>query len=174
MRFFWYFIIYSYLGFLLEKGFAAATGGRKERKCRFFLPLCPVYGLGAVALVSLPASLQGNVGVLVLCAALVASATEYAVGTFYWRCLGVRFWDYDGMPLNVKGRVCLYFSTVWGVLALLVLRLIHPLVAAAAALLPGWAAWPLLALFVCDTLFTYYLLSRFRDIKRLNWRGVAV
>jgi len=166
-------MIYSYLGFLLEKGFAAATGGRKERKCRFLLPLCPVYGLGAVALVALPASMQGNPGMLILCAALVTSATEYAVGTFYWRCLGVRFWDYGDLPLNVQGRVCLYFSMAWGALSLVLLRLVHPFVAAAAALLPVWAAWPLAALFACDTLFTYYLLARFRDIRRLTWRWEA-
>ena len=51
----WYFIWYSFLGFLLEVGYARWTGGRRDRKCLLLLPLCPVYGLGACA-VLLPVS----------------------------------------------------------------------------------------------------------------------
>ena len=47
MVWFWYFLIYSFLGFLLEVSYARITGGYPERKCLLVLPLCPVYGLGA-------------------------------------------------------------------------------------------------------------------------------
>ena len=50
----WYFIWYSFLGFLLEVGYARWTGGRRDRKCLLLLPLCPVYGLGACAVLLLP------------------------------------------------------------------------------------------------------------------------
>ena len=47
MDYFWYFLFYSFCGFWLEVLFARATGARKrDRKCRLFLPLCPV-GAGA-------------------------------------------------------------------------------------------------------------------------------
>jgi hypothetical protein len=58
------------------KGLCRGHRRPEGTKMPLFPAALPVYGLGAVALVSLPASLQGNVGVLVLCAALVASATE--------------------------------------------------------------------------------------------------
>ena len=48
MRWLWYFIIYSFCGFLLEVAFARAIRHpKRDRKCLIFLPLCPVYGLGA-------------------------------------------------------------------------------------------------------------------------------
>ena len=48
MRWLWYFIIYSFCGFLLEVAFARAIHHpKRDRKCLLLLPLCPVYGLGA-------------------------------------------------------------------------------------------------------------------------------
>ena len=40
---FWYFVLYSFVGFVLEVLFARATGNpKRDRKCHLFLPLCPV------------------------------------------------------------------------------------------------------------------------------------
>lgn len=55
----WLFCLYSFLGYLLEKAFAAATGSRHQvRKCFLLLPLCPVYGLAMLAVLHLPADLR--------------------------------------------------------------------------------------------------------------------
>ena len=54
MSWFWSFTAYSFLGFLLEVAFAAAVGGRPDRKGLLVLPLCPVYGLGAGLILLLP------------------------------------------------------------------------------------------------------------------------
>ena len=49
VRWFWYFVLYSFFGFLLEVAFARATHNpKRDRKCFYFLPLCPVYGFGAL------------------------------------------------------------------------------------------------------------------------------
>ncbi len=51
----WYFGIYSFLGWLVELAFAAATRSEeRRRRCLLFLPLCPVYGLGMLAALALP------------------------------------------------------------------------------------------------------------------------
>ena len=54
MIWFWSFITYSFIGFLLEVAFARMTGGRADRKGLLVLPLCPVYGVGACLILSLP------------------------------------------------------------------------------------------------------------------------
>ena len=55
MYWLWLFCLYSFLGYLLEKIFAAVTGSRHQvRKCFLLLPLCPVYGLGMAAVLALP------------------------------------------------------------------------------------------------------------------------
>ena len=58
----WYFWIYSFLGYLLEKLFAKVTRARQQgRKGFLLLPLCPVYGLGMLSVLALPRTwMQGG------------------------------------------------------------------------------------------------------------------
>ena len=61
MVYFWLFILYSFGGYLLEKAFAAATAAPLQvRKCLLLLPLCPVYGLGMLAVLVLPPGLRDS------------------------------------------------------------------------------------------------------------------
>ena len=100
----WYFWIYSFLGYLLEKVFAKLTNAPQQgRKGFLMLPLCPVYGLGMLAILALPEA--GKSGWRLLAAGgLVATAVEYAVHWGYEQFLGVRFWDYSRTFGNVRGR----------------------------------------------------------------------
>ena len=46
MAYFWYFLGYGFLGYLLEKLFAALTHAEHRVRKGFLLaPVCPVYGL---------------------------------------------------------------------------------------------------------------------------------
>ena len=57
---FWYALLYSFLGFLLEVAYAKAIRAQRlDRKCFYFLPLCPVYGIGALLILA-PAPLPGG------------------------------------------------------------------------------------------------------------------
>ncbi len=167
---FWQYMLYSFFGFLLEVAFARATRAKKrDRKCRYFLPLCPVYGLGAVLIAHLPAPIRDRPAALFLCGAAAATAVEYAVDWAYDRALGVRFWDYSALPGNLNGRVCLSFSAVWGLLALALTAWVHPVIARWAAAVP--APWTLFAaLFTAlDTGLTFYLLRTTGDTAVLRW-----
>ena len=108
MQLLWYFWIYSFLGWILERAYAfLVQSGRQERRCLLLLPLCPVYGLGMLAVLALPP--MGWLS-LAFWGGVMATAAEYGV---HWACetfLGVRFWDYSGVPGNVGGRVCLLFT----------------------------------------------------------------
>ncbi|MCD8331042.1 MAG: putative ABC transporter permease [Oscillospiraceae bacterium] len=108
---FWQLMLYSFLGFALEVVFARVTRAKKlDRKCMLLLPLCPVYGLGAAAILHLPTALSGRPWSLFLWGALTATAVEYLVDFLYEKLLHVRFWDYSSLPGNIHGRVCLPFS----------------------------------------------------------------
>ena len=94
MEQFWYFVLYSFLGFLLEVIYARCTGGRRDRKCLLVLSLCPVYGLGALAVLALPPFVLNRPLLLMALGGAAATAVEYAMALFYEDCLGVSFWDY--------------------------------------------------------------------------------
>ena len=153
MVWFWYFLIYSFLGFLVEVAYVRLVGGvKRDRKCRLVLPICPVYGLGALAILLLPPLVRDSLPLLFPAAALVCTAVEYVTGLFYEKVFRVSFWDYSHLPLNLGGRVCLLFALFWGVLALLVLHVIHPAAAWLAARIPLWAFPPAVLATALDTL----------------------
>lgn len=166
---FWSFILYSFLGFLLEVGYAWATGGRCERKCLLVLPLCPVYGLGACAILWLPLWVQERPWALFILGGLTATATEYLVAVFYQRVLGVSFWDYQGLPGSLQGRVCLPFSLAWGTLALVLVYGVHPLLAPWLSAVPVPVSWIAAVTLAADLLISATLLRRTRDLASLQW-----
>jgi len=166
---FWNFIYYSFLGFLLEVIFAHLTRAEKQdRKCFWLLPLCPVYGLGALAILALPEGVKASPLALVLWGGLTATAVEYLMAVFYEKCLGVAFWNYAPVPGNLQGRVCPLFSLFWGLLALVVVRRLHPVIASIPEPpIPVTAA--ALGLVLFDGLCTVVLLRRTRDTRSLRW-----
>ena len=91
MTWFWFFTLYSTLGCALEVLFARLTRSRPDRKRALFLPLCPVYGLGACLCLMIAPSVRGNPGLLFLTGAALCTATEYLMALWYERGLGVRF-----------------------------------------------------------------------------------
>ena len=169
MVWFWNFILYSFFGFILEILYARATGGRSDRKSLLVLPLCPVYGLGACAILWLSAWVRGFSPLLFLLAAATATMVEYGTAIFYERLLGVSFWDYRELPWNIQGRVCLPFSLAWGCLALPLVYWIHPLLSPVLASIPPVVTWAALTTFFADLLLSAVLLRRTRDRACLKW-----
>ena len=163
----WYFWIYSFLGFLLERMFAALTRAEhRARRCFLLLPLCPVYGLGMLAVLALPSALP--FWALALWGGLAATAVEYAVHWAYETFLGVRFWDYSRVPGNLHGRVCLPFTLAWAPLTAVAARWVHPWVEHfAAAMLPG-VTWVCLMVFTLDALLSARFLWVTKDISAMR------
>ena len=165
----WQFWAYSFAGYLLEKIFAAATKSeRQTRRCFLLLPLCPVYGLGVLAVLALPRQLTDSFWELALWGGTTATAVEYVVHLFYDCLLGVAFWDYTGVWGNLRGRVCIPFSIVWSLLLAVFLPPLHR------ALLPVLAAIPADVTYVClmgftsDALFSARVLYQTGDPEALR------
>ena len=166
---FWYFVLYSFLGFLVEVVFARITHNpKRDRKCLYFLPLCPVYGLGVLLMLALPAA-RSNSRMLFLWAALSATGAEYLMDLFYDRVLGVSFWDYSHLPLNLHGRVCLLFSFFWGILGLIAVRLVHPLAAELVSRIPQAVTLPAALFLALDIGFSVFVLRRDGTTDALMW-----
>lgn len=170
MDLFWYFLIYSFLGFLLEVAFARAIHSpKRDRKCFLLLPLCPVYGLGALGILAAGEALVRWPLLLALVGGGAATAAEYLMGLFYQKALGVEFWNYTGLPLNVGGRICLPFSVAWGVLSLGLVYLIHPLASVLVDHIPGWLTPAAAILLLTDGAVTTYLLKTTGTTDSLKW-----
>ena len=170
----WTFWTYSFFGYLLERGYAAATrAAQPPGKGFLLLPLCPVYGLGALAVLALPPALSDGFWSLALWGGLTATAVEYAVHLLYDRLLGVRFWDYSQVRGNLRGRVCLPFSLAWGLLAAAGLPVVQAALVPVLAAVPPAVTYAALLVFTADAVVSLRLLRRAGDTEILSLRELG-
>ena len=166
---FWSFLLFSFLGYLLEKGYAALThAAQQNRKCFILLPLCPVYGFAVTAVLMLPPKLLQNSWSLLAMSALVPCAVEYLMHLYYERCFHVRYWDYRGAPMQLHGRICLPFALAWTALMPIAVRVIAPRVLPGIAAMPPWLGFTVWMILAADWLLSRNMLLRYRDTERLR------
>ena len=169
MRWLWYFILYSFVGFLLEVTFARVIRHpKRDRKCLLLLPLCPVYGLGACLILWLAPMVRSPLWVA-LAGGLAATGAELAMGAFYRFALGVEFWDYSELPGSLGGLICPLFSLCWTALALVLVYTVHPLAAPLVARIPAWLGPPALIVLGADMLVSCAALRRTGTTEVLRW-----
>lgn len=127
MRLLAYFVIYSFLGFVVETIFGMLTKGVIEsRKSCFYGPFCCIYGLGAAIMIPGLKKFKRSNWTLFIAGAIEGSVIEYVVGWIGEVIFQIKWWDYSNMPFNIHGRICILFSVFWGLLALVLIRLINP------------------------------------------------
>lgn len=122
-----YFIIYSFLGFIIETIFGMLTKGVIEsRQSCLYGPFCCIYGLGAAVMIPGLQKFKKKNWTLFLAGAIEGSIVEYVISWLGEIVFHIKWWDYSNMPFDINGRICLLFTIFWGILALLLMRLINP------------------------------------------------
>ncbi|MFR1972819.1 MAG: putative ABC transporter permease [Clostridia bacterium] len=122
-----YFIIYSFLGFIIETIFGILTKGVIEsRQSCLYGPFCCIYGLGAAVMIPGLQKFKKKNWTLFLAGAIEGSIVEYVISWLGEIVFHIKWWDYSNMPFDINGRICLLFTIFWGILALVLMRLINP------------------------------------------------
>ncbi len=122
-----YFIIYSILGYMIETIYGMITKGVWESRQSFLYgPFCGIYGLGAVIMIICLHKFPRKFNTLFIGGFIVGSIVEYVVSFIGEMLLGVKWWDYSNMPLNINGRICVYFSVFWGFLGIYLIASLNP------------------------------------------------
>ena len=133
---FYYFIIYSFIGWCLETVYA--TINKKEFVNRGFLhgPFCPIYGFGTLSIIILLKPIENNYIYLFLGSVFLTSLIEYVTGYVLEAVFNSTWWDYSNEPFNFHGRICLSFSIIWGLISIFILNVIHPHIVSAVNFIP--------------------------------------
>ncbi len=122
-----YFVIYSFLGFIIETLFGLLTKGVVEsRKSFLYGPFCGIYGLGAVIMIVGLQKFKKNNYTLFAGGFIIGSVVEYIISLIGELIFNIKWWDYSDMPFNINGRICVWFSIFWGVLAIYLMSHINP------------------------------------------------
>lgn len=120
------FLIYSFLGWCTEVGFAALSKGEVVNRGFLNGPVCPIYGVGMIGVLLLLTPLSDHVFLLFLGGMVLCTLVELIGGWILKQVFDTRWWDYTDEPFNLGGYICLRFSILWGLAVTFVVKLVHP------------------------------------------------
>ena len=171
------FMIYSFFGWIYECIYCTVKEGHWRNRGFLFGPLCPIYGTGAVAceivfgylpfFKGTPYNMIPLWQIFLICA--VGSVfLEYGTSYFLEKRFHAVWWEYNDIPLNINGRVCVPATLGFGIAGIVVTRfvlpasegvkaMVHPMVAEIIALL-------LMAYLAADLVLTVSSLIHLLDI----------
>ena len=119
------FMAYCFVGWVFESIYCSIM----ERKLinRGFLngPYIPIYGAGAMLAVGTLYGIQNPV-ILFLLGMAGCMALEYLTSYVMERLFHARWWDYENMPLNINGRVCVPAGLLFGAGCLAACKVVQP------------------------------------------------
>ena len=154
----WFFFIYSFLGWCGEVCQAAFSRKKFVNRGVVGGPLCPIYGTGAVAFTLFLPELREELFFLFLGGMILASFIEFVTGALLEKAFHRKWWDYSGIRFNFEGYICLRYSVLWGIFAVLLVCFVNPFLAVLTALLPKAVGiillWGLFGCLLLDALGT--------------------
>lgn len=130
-----FFLIYGFFGFLLETVFRSMVE-REVIISRGFLTnlFCPLYGICGIVIVQIftlsEITFNSRLAALIIAtigSILAVTVLEYATGMVLDRAFHHKLWDYSNLPFNLHSYICLDFSLMWGIVAIILASIIHPL-----------------------------------------------
>jgi len=123
-----FFLLFSFIGFVLDSIYTSIEKRKFVRSGYIpYLPLCPLYGEGALLLFLL----QKNFGnlpwyYLFLLGFILITAAEYVGGVYSVKILKERLWDYSGLPWNVNGHISVFHCTYWFLVVYIFVNYLYP------------------------------------------------
>lgn len=169
-RYFVYFVVFSFMGWLYECCYCTIKGGKWENRGFLYGPIVPIYGVGASALVGVSELIHTYIGSyswwhIFLIGYVGSIVLEYTTAWALEKLFHAYWWDYSDMPFNIKGRVCLPFSIAFGFAALLVTYVIAPATLSVTNKIPAimieLIALLFMAIVAADTTLTVSALTNF-------------
>ena len=123
-----YFIIYSFVGWVMESVFRSIIEKKIINTGFLRGPFCPIYGIGAIIMLVFLERFQDKSILLFFIAITILTAWEYFVGVLLEKLFNTKYWDYSEHKFNLQGRICLTNSICWGILGVVFVRYIHPFI----------------------------------------------
>jgi len=173
---FYNFFLYCFFGWIYES--CLVSFKKKTWVNRGFLngPIIPIYGAGATIVYILIHPIQLNFFVVFLSGALIATVLEYITSFIMEKLFHAKWWDYTNYKYNVKGRICLIASLLWGLLSILMTEVFQPVINLLIERIPRYAGeiagLVIFVLFVSDitvtVIYTLQLDQKFADLAKIR------
>lgn len=119
------FTAYSFIGWLYETILTSAVWGRFAERGWLHLPICPIYGFCAMALLLIFRRMKSTALIFAVGTA-VTTAAELAASYVLDLFIDDPLWDYNNWAFNFQGRIALGSSLIFGILCVLLIKVLHP------------------------------------------------
>lgn len=120
-----FFGIYCFIGWCFESTYVSLKSLKFVNRGFLYGPFLPIYGSGAIVLLFSTIPVRSNYALTFLVGMIAATALEYVTGVAMEAIFKVRYWDYSYKRFHYKGHICLSSSIAWGVMAILLVNVIH-------------------------------------------------
>lgn len=121
-----YFFLFAFIGWIMETLYAIYNLGHFVKRGFLYGPICPIYGYGALILIMFFNKYRKNNFKLFVYAAVIFSLFEYLVSYGLDAIFSMHWWDYTNDFFNLNGRISIFYSFSWGIIAILFINHIFP------------------------------------------------
>lgn len=120
------FLIYSFIGWVLEVTSVAIKEGKFVNRGITSGPLCPIYGLCSIIILLISRDIKSVFGIFIA-SIIYGTFIEFLVGKLLEKINKAKWWDYSNKKFNFDGYICLEYSILWGILGVLLVNFINPI-----------------------------------------------
>lgn len=162
-----FFFLCSFLGWVMEVCTMLVRHRRFINRGFLIGPYCPIYGVGSVLMAWLLPRYAESIPSTFALAVLMCGTVEYLTGWAMEKLFHARWWDYSDRRFHLNGRVCLDNLLAFGILGVLVVKVLAPFVFGLLARIPAGVVnglcIGLTALLLTDAAISVGVLSRIRS-----------
>jgi len=164
---FLYFIIYSFIGWVVEVTFCFFTEKKLINRGFLIGPVCPIYGCGVLLIVLLIGNNTSDILSVFLKSILICSILEYSTSYLMEKIFDARWWDYSKKRFNINGRICLETMIPFGILGSGVILYLHPFISKLVGSLSNSLLIIIgaitMVLFLTDYIISFNVLSKIKN-----------
>lgn len=169
----WICLVYAFSGWCIEVCIAAIRQHKLVNRGFLNAPFCMLYGVAAALFELFLPELKDHLFFLFLGGMLLASFLEYWSGRSLERLFHKKWWDYSNEKFNLEGYVCLKYSLIWGVFAVIIIKFTNPLLIKLINWVPGLigviALWAVYGVIAADAISTIMAVLQMRHrLKRID------
>lgn len=134
---FFFFMIYSFIGYLTEITCCSINNKKLIVNRGFCLgPYLPIYGFSSVIMNIFLAKYNKDIITLFVMSAFVCTLMEYMTSLILEKIFHARWWDYTEKKFNLSGRVCLENSCLFGLGGVFIVSILHPFLDGLVSMIP--------------------------------------
>ena len=120
------FMMYSFIGWVLECIWTCLIDKKVVNRGFFIGPYCPIYGFGAILMIVLLTRYIEQPITLFVMSIVIFSILEYITSYLMEILFKARWWDYSKYKFNINGRVCLETMIPFGIAGIIAMYYVNP------------------------------------------------